>query len=269
MISKVTILGLVIIVLSLIPLILVNLIGISFPWMASQSPEDPNLVQINSGNSVTTSLVGIPGHPLHVQITVVFLLSSNDDIDCDISIIYQNPGSAFDGSPVGNTKYIYDDVSGWRQKSITRSLPPPHSSSSFSVALKIDNQGTNTITLANRRVRAVFTLTGLILPAIILLVGIILAVFGFIKARGPAVSKPKAVPGGWEPTLQWGGGAGGAAARKQPKMAIKSTKGAKPAKKTVVKKAAPAGGAQQACKFCGKQVPASAFFCPHCYGKLR
>ncbi len=264
MISRVTIVGLVIIVLSLIPLILVNLIGVPFPWMASTSPEDTTMVQITPGNTVTTTLVGIPGHPLHVQISVVYLLSSDDDISCDVTVVYQTATTA--DSQIGDAKYIYDDVGGWRQKSIVRTIPPPYSSRSFSIALRIDNQGSNTITLANRRVSAVFTLTGLILPAIILIIGIILAVFGFIKARGPAVAKPKAVPGGWEPTLQWGGGAG---ARKQPKMAIKSTKAPKTAKKKVVKKVAPAGGAQQACKFCGKQVPASAFFCPHCYGKLR
>lgn len=266
MISRITIVGLVIIVLSLIPLILVNLIQVPFPLMSSRSPEDKTLVNIAPGSTVTTTLVGIPGHPLHVQISVVFLLSSSDDIACDISVVYQTEQT--EDSQIGNTKYIYDDTGGWRQKSIVRTIPPPYSSRSFSVALRIDNQGSNTITLANRRVTAVFTLTGLILPAIILIIGIILAVFGFIKARGPAVAKPKAVPGGWEPTLQWGGGTGGAAARKQPKMAIKSTKAPKTAKK-VVKKAAPAGGAQQSCKFCGKSVPASAFFCPHCYGKLR
>ena len=111
------------------------------------------------------------------------------------------------------------------------------------------------------------------LPALITIIGLVVTVLGFTVLKGgPAVPKRKAVaPGGWEPTLQWGGGAAGTGGTetKRPRMAIKSAKSPKTTKKKVVRKAVPAGGATQSCKFCGKSVPASAFFCPNCYGKLR
>ncbi|UCG90222.1 MAG: zinc ribbon domain-containing protein, partial [Candidatus Heimdallarchaeota archaeon] len=134
----------------------------------------------------------------------------------------------------------------------------------FNLQVRIDNQDPTEVKLIASRVDVSYTLFAQILTAIIAIVGLILTVLSFIMGRGPRVPKAKPAPGGWEPTLQWGGGAA-----KQPKMAIKSTAAAPKKTKKVVKKAAPAAGAQQACKFCGKPVPASAFFCPHCYGKLR
>ncbi len=96
--------------------------------------------------------------------------------------------------------------------------------------------------------------------------GAALVITGYIINRKQKIKKPTDVK--WEPTLKWRGETPITGETKAPKMAIKTTPQPKKKVKKVVKKASPKAGDTKDCKYCGKSVQRSAFFCPHCYGKL-
>jgi hypothetical protein len=156
---------------------------------------------------------------------------------------------------------------------MTGTVPPSHTSSSFSITLNIQNTGTGTLELKDRSVQVFYSLWGQILPGLIFVTGLLITIIGIVRGRRTTVRRPAPVTPGWEPTLQWSGGARGtrtaAKEDKKSRFSIRSSKQPKTVKRKVVRKAAPAAAGQIGCKFCGKKVSPTAFFCPHCYGKLR
>ncbi len=269
MASKLMVAGIAVVVLGGFLFVLFSLlfptIGASlYPFYVTTGSQDRNNSIISHRESEIALVEGIPRTPIPimgVQIKASFYLDSNIDWECNVSLIHEVDGDTTDIP--STTKFYSGDGEDPVLATIFTSLSAGYSSQVFNIIVRIENNGASTINLVASRVDISYTLLAQILPLIIGIVGLILTIVGFITTRGPKVPKAKPAPGGGEPTLQWGGGAA-----KQPKMAIKSTAAPKKTKK-VVKKATPAAGAQQACKFCGKPVPASAFFCPHCYGKLR
>jgi hypothetical protein len=266
MLSRLSLIGLIILILGSVSLVLFTFLlpqlNIGLP-LISGAGRSENKVTINSGNSEKVNLAEIGGHMLWVSVRVTFIIEGSTEYDCTVTLIYDSEDLR--NQPISeDINYNEEPGRGYLQKTISTTIMPPASSKTYSLYLDIENDGNEEIKLGDRIVLVTYSLWATVLPVIIAIAGLVVTIVGVVQSRGPSVPKAKAAPGGWEPTLQWGGGAA-----KQPKMAIKSTS-AKPKKvKKVVKKAAPAGGAQQPCKFCGKPVPASAFFCPHCYGKLR
>lgn len=269
--SKLTVIGLIVLILGSVFLVLFTFLlpqfNIAVPIIAGSSSQT-STQNISAGNTERIAVANVGGHPLWVSIRVTFILQGANQYDCNVKLVYES--NNYGRNDISSVKqYNENPNNNYIQKTITATLMPPYSSTQYDLYLEIENNGNDRIVLGQRVVLVNYSLFSTVMPAIIALVGLILIIIGIVTGRGPSVVKAKAAPGGWEPTLQWGGGsgAGAPATTKQPKMAIKSTKAPKNGKK-VVKKAA-AGGGQQACKFCGKQVAASAFFCPHCYGKLR
>ncbi|MHA2244405.1 MAG: hypothetical protein ACXADY_05510 [Candidatus Hodarchaeales archaeon] len=269
--SKPTVVGLIVLILGSVFLVLFTILlpqfNVAVP-VISGSSKTAGTLNINAGNTRRTLVADVAGHPLWVNIRVTFILQgSNERYECNVKLVYESDNYQRSYDIANKSINVNPDIN-YIQSSMATTLMPPYSSARYDLYLEIENNGNNNIVLGEKVVLVYYSLFSTVIPAIIALVGLILTIFGFIKGKKPSAVKTKAPPGGWEPTLQWGGGAGKASAKKQPKMAIKSSKAPKKGKK-VVKKAAPAGGGQIACKFCGKQVASSAFFCPHCYGKLR
>ncbi|MFW9905799.1 MAG: hypothetical protein ACFFFH_15810 [Candidatus Thorarchaeota archaeon] len=278
MVSRVMVVGIIVLILGGFLFVLFTLLfpilGMSiYPFYITTGSQNRSNETVSSNSRDTIDLTpnspGIPKSPLPlpliggVQIKASFYLQgTGGDWDCNIVLVYQTDQ---DSIPVPNTDISYSGSRGEQKLfNIYTSLNSAAASADYDLYVEIDNTGNNRIALLVSRVDITYTLLAQVIPALLAIAGIAVTIFGVVQGRKPSAPKAKPAPGGWEPTLQWGGGAA-----KQPKMAIKS-KTAKPQKvKKVVKKAAPAGGAQQPCKFCGKPVPASAFFCPHCYGKLR
>lgn len=207
--------------------------------------------------------------PPGVQIKVSFYLQAPQTAngwDCDLLLVYRSDDGDID---IDGTERSYSSNDGGEDGrilvTIYTSLNPTAAGAGYDLSVEIDNTGDSRISMLASRVDVTYTLLAQIFPLLLAIAGVVVTIVGVVTGRRPSAPRVKAAPGGWEPTLQWGGGA----AKKQPKMAIKSTAAPSKTVKKVVKKVAPAGGAQQPCKFCGKPVPASAFFCPHCYGKLR
>jgi hypothetical protein len=266
--SKLSLIGLIVLILGSVSLVLFTFLlpqfYIGFPLVAGVA-KNTNVQTVNSGQTETIKLGTVGGHPLWVSIRVAFILQppqgqSSVDFDCTANLIYDSDTKRNERIPGID---INVQNSGHITRTISFTLIPPYSSSSYSLALEIDNNG-GTIRVGEKVTIITFSLFATVFPAIIAIAGLVVTIVGVVTGRKPSVPRARAAPGGWEPTLQWGGGA----AKKQPKMAIKSPTAPPKKVKKVVKKAAP-GGAQQGCKFCGKPVPASAYFCPHCYGKLR
>lgn len=268
--SKLRIIGIVVLVTGLLSGVLINIAWVTFPPPFGGEIVSSNPEFINSGGDRNINLGQIPGHPFFVNVKVSFSYSAGSAYGFNAELIYytQELGEV----PIEGTLTNYGDTSGTDSRAtIQTMINPGAAGSGFEIRLRIDNIGSSPITITDRKVNVVFTIFGTILPILVLIIGLIMTAIGFMRKTEPKVKKKQAVPsGGWEPTLQWGGGSGTASksAKKKPRMAISSPqKSAK--KKKVVKKAVPKGGAQVSCKFCGKQVPSNAFFCPHCYGKLR
>ncbi|MFX0173806.1 MAG: hypothetical protein ACFE9L_18135 [Candidatus Hodarchaeota archaeon] len=275
MASRLNIIGIIILLLGFIPLFLFAFIGLPMQPFVGRSAIQADSYTIPAGQSRRVDL-GRGVHPgfggiLPLNLKASYLINSQGAYSGE-AILFLNSensnfgqdnrlrGGSFDGSESES-----------KRKSITVLLLPPATSSDFSLYLEVNNNGGSSITISDTYVQVTFTLYAWILPGIVAIAGLIITFLGLRQARkAPRVPKRPKVTPGWEPTLQWSGGAKGAqTTEKRPKMAIKSTKAAKPAKKTVVRRAAPTSGAQASCKFCGKSVSATAFFCPHCYGKLR
>ncbi|MHA2224405.1 MAG: hypothetical protein ACXAC8_04335 [Candidatus Hodarchaeales archaeon] len=271
MVSKITIIGAPIFVIGLLMFILFTFLGILIipPFIVS-SPQLTDTVTVPAGTTRTVSLMNgnIGAHPLPLIAKGIFIVESDNGYDATITLMHISELGELSTGVVVN----YVDPAGSLQKSLQVTLAGQGTSVPFTLSLNVDNTGSNEIRIRTRVVQVTFMLFATFIPIIIALIGFLLIIVGLIAGRGKkaaAAKRPKAVPGGWEPTLQWGGGSGTSSTAKQPKMAIKSSKAPKKGKKKVVRKVAAPGGGQQGCKFCGKQVATSAFFCPHCYGKLR
>jgi len=278
MVSKVMVAGIIVLILGgflfVLFTILFPILGMAlYPFYTTTGSQARN-EDITRNNieliDLTPNARGIPRvllPILGVQLKASFYLQGVGGAwECDVVLVYITDQDTIDITGTDRT-YSGDSEgeSGRELATIYTSLNAAAASTDYDLYVEIDNTGDNRITMLASRVDITYTLFAQIIPALLAIAGLVITIVGFVTGRGPSAPKARPAPGGWEPTLQWGGGAA-----KQPKMAIKSTKAGKPTPvKKVVKKAAPTGGAQQPCKFCGKPVPASAFFCPHCYGKLR
>jgi len=279
MVSKVTIIGIPIFLSGIVLLLLFTVIGVAFYPFGFEAPAitgDP--VTVTPGSIQTIELTEgnarLPTLPLWAFAKTSFHIESYSDLDFELTLTFDgnvqqdlftvNVFKLYSGDGSAPTELV-------KTNSIT--LTPAATSSSYTFTITIRNLGSNDLTIGNRSVKTIYSLTSTIIPLILALIGIIVIIVGFIVSRGkPSTTKKRekvTTPGGWEPTLQWGGGSAKTSTTKtkKPKMAIKSTKTSVKTKNKVVQ--GPTGGAQASCKFCGKNVPSSAFFCPHCYGKLR
>ena len=240
------------------------------PFSGTTGSVTPIDNQVASAFTKDILLVGnVPSHPFFVAVNVQFLIDSGFTIDCDVSLYYQSSdGSVYARIP-GTQKVIYSEE--MTKGVISTQIGPSSAGRGFKLYLSVYNKGLGTVTITQSRVDLQFTLFSHVLPILLILIGGIMSILAYMRGKKAPSKIPKPVATGWEPTLQWGTTSGTTKTKSsssKSKLSIKSTKAPKTEKK-VVKKTVPAGGAQIACKFCGKQVSASAFFCPHCYGKLR
>jgi len=271
MVPRLAIAGLVVFILGFITFSLFFFVGLVIPPFAGRTADITDQVTIGRFGS-TDELVGvIPAHPLFVRVKAFFLVRSDGaSVDCDVQLVYENENQGV-YQEIGSVKNVLGSQGDWVQSSMSITISPGAASSEFKMWLRISNNGGDVLTLATRRVEATFSLFAWVLPAIVAIIGLVVGIVGFVKGRGPTVAKRPKVTPGWEPTLQWGGSSSKAQAEpaKKSRFAIKSKKAPKTTTKKVVRKVAPAGGGKTGCKFCGKEVSPTAFFCPHCYGKLR
>jgi hypothetical protein len=276
MVSKVTIIGIPIFLVGLIVLTLFTFVGVNlFPFWTTTNTEygkEATEFEIISPFNIETidlHVENLPSHPTQVVIKARFIIGpdSGSGYSCNITLMYYG---SIEGRIAKDLIIDRPEMNSLEEQSITGNVPLGYSSRSYSIKIEVINTGSNPIRITNRLVEMRFSLYSTYIPAIISLIGVVVIILGLTVLKGePSVAKRKAVaPGGWEPTLQWGGGTSTTSTtpKKKPKMAIKSTKTPTKKKATPTTKG---GGGQQACKFCGKNVPSSAFFCPHCYGKLR
>lgn len=278
MVSKLSKIGIPIFLSGIVLFLLFTVIGVGiFPFSFSSSRADT--LTVAPGNTeiieLSESNRHLPTFPLWAFVKTSFDISSFNDLIFNTTLRYDGnfqqelvQDTTIEINPSGGTELIFIT----KRNVIT--LTPAATSSSYTFTYEIENLGVGTLTIEDRSITVQYSLFTAIFPLLVALIGIIVFIVGFIVSRGkPSTSKRKkqvtTPSGGWEPTLQWGGGSAttGTTKTKKPRMAIKSTKTSGKTTKKAVQR--PTGGAQTSCKFCGKNVPSSAFFCPSCYGKLR
>jgi len=271
------ILGIILLLIGILLFSVINVFGFAFPPFGGRTQEEVTPVQVGAFLEDVVFIGAVPEHPVipfFTNVKATFLIQSDFPFSCNVILMFES-ASVPTAQEIGGSQSITGQGGDYKQVTISTMISPQAASESFTIRLKLDNTGSNAISVATRRVDVVYTIFGIGIPGLLMLIGIILTVVSFVKGKqsSPKVKK-RAGPGGWEPTLQWSGGSGASESRsksgkKKPKMAISSTKGKGGKKTRIVKKTVPQGGAQVGCKFCGKQVMRSAFFCPHCYGKLK
>jgi hypothetical protein len=271
MASKLRIAGLGLLILGILLLSLFNFLWIAFPPFGGRTQDETSVETIPAGFQEDVIVQHIPTNAMiFLSIKVQFMFDASGDYSCTVDVLLESDVYPQRAALTGTRRTYSGEggTDGYVRKEITGNVPAASLEGSSRIYLRINNVGTNQITIATRRIVVVYAFQGLILPGLVAVTGVILTGISFVMKREPKVKQPRPAPtGGWEPTLQWGGGAGKTTAKKKPKMAVSSTKG-KHVQKRVVKKVAKPG-ATASCKFCGKEVPSNAFFCPHCYGKLR
>lgn len=286
MVSIYTKVGLALFALGFVIIIMTSLLRFPIPFIVGKYGQSISMEPIPiNGSYVDIQIPGSYSHPFsNIQLTIksTILGESGEELHGDVKLLYSDPGKGIFGElPAwGDISFYLNSMDTGSEQQITTymSLSQKYASRSFSLYLRIkcnlgwnpDAKYTGSLYLEKCEMEVIYTLFAMVLPPISALIGSVVCIGGFIinyrrLAAGP---KPREVPGGWEPSLKMAT-AFEAKEKKAPKLAITPTKSeVKPAKK-VAKKAVPKGGPQQACKYCGKSVPTSAFFCPHCYGKLR
>ncbi|MHA1237430.1 MAG: hypothetical protein ACTSQ9_07215 [Candidatus Hodarchaeales archaeon] len=251
--------------------------GMAIPPFGGKTQEEVSPVQIGAFLEDVVFIGAVPEHPIFpffTNVKAIFILQSDFPYSCNIVLMYESASIPI-AQEIGGVRSISEQGGGNKQITISTMISPQAASESFTIRVKLDNTGSSSITVATRRVDVVYTIFGMGIPGLLVLTGIILTVISFVKGKKSAPKvKKRASPGEWEPTLQWSGASGASGSKsksgkKRAQMAISSTKGKGGKKTKIVKKTVPQGGAQVGCKFCGKQVAKSAFFCPHCYGKLK
>lgn len=279
--------GLALFALGFVIIIMTSFLHFPIPFIVGKYGQSISMEPIPiNGSYVDIQIPGSYSHPFsNMQLTIrnTILGEPGAELWGDVKLLYSDPGKGIFGElPAwGDTNFYLNGEDGGseQQRTIYMSLNQKYASRSFSLYLRINceptggdpqNEYTGSLYLEKCEMEVIYTLFAMVLPPITALIGSIVCIGGFIinYRKLTAGPKPREVPAGWEPSLKMAT-AFEAKEKKAPKMAIKPTKSeVKPAKK-VAKKAVPKGGPQQVCKYCGKNVPASAFFCPHCYGKLR
>ncbi len=249
-------------------ILLTGVIGVAIPPFKLGTGWVDQNQNVNGHSELDITAVSQVSHPFFTLCEVKITLTSESSFECYLSLVYESTDGQI-SSDIGFSGQIsgggFDTVSYTFSTMISNAA----SARGYALLIRVQNSMGSQIQVTRTQASITFSMFAFIFPGIIALIGIVLIILGFVKGKStPSIKQPKPVSG-WEPTLQWGGGSSGSASRR-PKMAIKSSDKKTPQpKKTVVKKAVPAGGSQTSCKFCGKQVPTTAFFCPHCYGKLR
>jgi hypothetical protein len=275
MVSNFTKAGISLFVVGFITPFLVIAFQLPIPFVVSTHGRSSEVVVIPSnGTSVDILLANNLWNPYNIILTTKYSLScENGESRVRILILYSSK-NRFGQLPY--TSYNMDLTDGQtEEKSQTTMLNAAGASETFDLYLRISvdpnynpSEESGDVYLQYREVKALYMLFAFLIPFIMVIAGLGVGIGGFIYNYRRLAKGVKPIDVSWEPTLQ--------ASRdvspiksKAPKMAVKATPPQKKVKKKVAEKAVPKGGPQQACKFCGKQVPASAFFCPHCYGKIR
>ncbi|MFX0122206.1 MAG: hypothetical protein ACFFAE_01095 [Candidatus Hodarchaeota archaeon] len=286
MVSIFTKVGVGLFAIGIILTFLVVVIHVPIPFIIGRYGQSISMEPIPiNGSYVDIQIPGSYSHPFSsIQLTfkITILGEPGEEIWGNVKLLYSDPGKDIFGelNAYGDTSfYLNTGGSGSEQQStFYSSLSPKYASSNFILYLrfKIDPmfnpefKYTGSLYLKQCEMEALYTAFASVIPPISALIGSVICVGGFIMnyRKLTAKPKPREVPGGWEPSLKMGT-AFEAKEKKAPKMAIKPTETKKIPTKKVAKKVVSKGGPQQACKYCGKSVSTSAFFCPHCYGKLR
>lgn len=286
MVSIYTKVGVALFALGFIITFLVVAIHVPIPFMTGKYGQSISMEPIpTNGSYVDIQILGSYSHPFSsIQLTfkTTILGEPGEELWGNVKLLYSNPGKDIFGdlNAYGDTSFNLNTGSTGSEQQLTfyMSLNQKYASSSFSLYLRFKCdpmfmpgfEYSGSLYLKQCEMEVLYTLFATVIPPISALIGSVVCIGGFfINYRRLATKpKPREVPGGWEPSLRMGT-AFESKEKKAPKMAIKPTKAKEKPTKKVGKKAVPKGGPQQACKYCGKSVSTSAFFCPHCYGKLR
>jgi hypothetical protein len=278
MVSISRILGILLLIIGILSFTLINVAGLAFMPFGGSTPPEVDSIQIGGLANDDIFVGTVPQHPMFeffTNIQITFELQSDNEYSCNVELLFESESIPIPQAIDGSSRNYGPEPSGTTTKAISTMISPQAAREAFTISLRINNMGSNPITVSSRQVNVVYTFFGMVIPGLILLLGVILTVVSFVRGRSasPKVKK-RTAPGGWEPTLQWGGSSAASGtktkvAKKRPKMGISSTRGKSEKKTRIVKKTVPQGGTQLGCKFCGKPVPQNAFFCPHCYGKLK
>jgi hypothetical protein len=204
--------------------------------------------------------------PFGTQLTVRYsLYCEGGEVDGNVLLLYSS-GDLF-GQVPGGSDWFYVTDGELNDDWFVTSIRP---TGTFDLYLRFScdaSLSTGTLYLQYRELTVQNMFFVAVLPGLMTFAGLAITIGGFIRNYRKLVKGKPAVSVEWEPSLQWRSSS--PSEKRTPKMAIKSVEAPKKAKVKTVKKTVPKGGPQQACKFCGKEAPASAFFCPHCYAKIR
>ena len=290
MVSIYTKVGVALFAIGIVISILVVAIRVPIPFINGTYGQSISMEPIPiNGSYVDIQIPGSYSHPFSsIQLTIKStILGENsepgEELWGNVKLLYSNPGKGIFGElqAWGDSSFYLSSGGTGSEQQVTQhmSLSQKYASGSFSLYLRIncdptffgpESEYTGSLYLEKCEMEVLYTLFAMVLPPIFTLIGSAVCIGGFIinYRKLAAKPKPREVPSGWEPSLKMGT-AFAPKEKKEPKMAVKPTTPAEKSAKKVAKKAVPTGGPTHTCKFCGKNVPTSAFFCPHCYGKLR
>jgi len=275
MVSIHTKIGLSLIGLALIVTILQGM-QVPIPLTRSEKTVTPvdGSIPIDGGYNDIQLLHGM-SHFFSISIRVSVHISTDtlQGFQGNMLLIYETTdGEVYGQVPYTNWGFYVSEGSTQEWRSC--SLNSKYANHKFNLYLRISGDQSNpTIAKVDEiEVDVIYWFWFAVIPSFASISGIIILIGGFIYNRRPSIRRKKIQPVAWEPSLQWGGS--------QPKEPVKEkspSRFKRPAFGTKAKTIPPPttkgtsrpSGTQNACKYCGKPVSPGAYFCPHCYGKLK
>ena len=186
MVSKVSIIGIPIFLVGIVLLLLLTLVGVPiYPLGYSNGRSD--LVTITPGSTQTIELTEgnarLPTLPLWAFAKTSFRIGSFDDLNFTLTLRFE--GNIQQDLLTENVFKSYLDGDLTKTNAIT--LTPEATSSGYTFTISIINHGSDDLTIGNRSVKTIYSLTSTILPLIVALIGIVVIIVGFIVSRGKLI----------------------------------------------------------------------------------
>lgn len=263
MVSKTMAVGLIVFIVGIILAFLGNAAIIPFFISNGDTINYNEDLNLNGDVHTDNNLLAVAGSSLPLLPSTKAIIVVDIEADSNFKIIIIYNGGEYTNMPVLEKSYS----SGGLKRIELLLSPQATAAASYRLGIRVENTGDQQVTVVRAQGGILSMLLGVYLFIFIAIIGLVVAVIGWFKSRSAFVPKGKPSKVDWEPTLEWGS----VQKQKKSRPGLPSRKKKSTSAPVKKKKKVPAGGGgtQVECKFCGRKVDRNAYFCPHCYGKLR
>ena len=196
MVSKLRVTGLIFLILGVLIITLANVVfpalGISIMPLFVTTGQFSQQEVINPGSTREDLILvsNVPGFISNLNVKATFYLDSSTGMTCRVALIYEDITGRSRTEMDWTSENIFVSSGGYHLESLSTPIGFSAASSGFSLYLKVENQGSNDITLVNSRVDITYNVPSFYIPILFILIGALIIVVPFVRGRrAPSVRK--------------------------------------------------------------------------------